>query len=29
MNINIQKSPKTRAKLKSKMEDLRQEFVDR
>lgn len=29
MNINIQKSPKTRAKLKSEMEDLRQEFVDR
>lgn len=29
MNINIQKSPKTRAKLKAEMEDTRQEYVDR
>ena len=29
MNINIQKSPKTRAKLKVETEKLRQEYVDR
>lgn len=29
MNINIQKSSKTRAKIKDEMENTRQKYVDR